>query len=127
MAQRVTYRRRNPYNTRANKIRVVKTPGGVLHSQHVKKLVNRPKCGDCGNALTGVPALRPRGYATLSKTNKSVSRVYGGSRCANCVKERIVRAFLIEEQKIVKKVVKDQTEATKREAGKAKSKNNKKR
>ncbi|GAV54225.1 hypothetical protein ZYGR_0AK07270 [Zygosaccharomyces rouxii] len=128
MAQRVTYRRRNPYNTRANKIRVVKTPGGVLHSQHVKKLVNRPKCGDCGNALPGIKAVRPRSYATLSKTNKSVSRVYGGSRCANCVKERVVRAFLIEEQKIVKKVVKEQTEAAKREAGKAKSKkNNKKR
>ncbi|AQZ13331.1 RPL34A (YER056C-A) and RPL34B (YIL052C) [Zygosaccharomyces parabailii] len=124
MAQRVTYRRRNPYNTRSNKIRVVKTPGGVLHSQHVKKLVSRPKCGDCGVALPGIAAVRPRAYATLSKTSKSVSRVYGGSRCANCVKERIVRAFLIEEQKIVKKVVKEQTEASKKDASKSKSKKN---
>jgi len=34
-----------------------------------------------------------------------VSRAYGGSRCAKCVRQRIVRAFLIEEQKIVKSVL----------------------
>ena len=33
---------------------------------------------------------------------------YGGSRCGKCVRERIMRAFLIEEQKIVKKVLKQQ-------------------
>ncbi|CAG62862.1 uncharacterized protein GVI51_M12375 [Nakaseomyces glabratus] len=114
MAQRVTFRRRNPYNTRSNKIKVVKTPGGILRAQHVKKLATRPKCGDCGIALPGIATLRPRQYASISKTHKTVSRVYGGSRCANCVKERIVRAFLIEEQKIVKKVVKEQTEAAKK-------------
>ena len=37
-----------------------------------------------------------------------MSRAYGGSRCAGCVKARIMRAFLIEEQKIVKKVLKQQ-------------------
>jgi large subunit ribosomal protein L34e len=42
----------------------------------------------------------------MSKTEKNVSRPYGGSRCANCVKDRIVRAFLIEEQKLVKQLVK---------------------
>jgi large subunit ribosomal protein L34e len=36
-----------------------------------------------------------------------VQRAYGGSRCANCVKDRVTRAFLIEEQKIVKKVMKE--------------------
>jgi large subunit ribosomal protein L34e len=36
-----------------------------------------------------------------------VRRAYGGSRCGNCVRDRIVRAFLIEEQKIVKKVLKE--------------------
>ncbi|QLL32318.1 hypothetical protein HG536_0C04870 [Torulaspora globosa] len=120
MAQRVTFRRRNPYNTRSNKIKVVKTPGGVLRAQHVKKLASRPKCGDCGAPLQGVATVRPRKYATLSKTQKTVSRVYGGSRCANCVKERIIRAFLIEEQKIVKRVVKEQVEAAKKDASKSK-------
>ena len=29
--------------------------------------------------LSGVPALRPREYATVSKSKKSVTRAYGGS------------------------------------------------
>ncbi|AWU78470.1 uncharacterized protein C5L36_0E05270 [Pichia kudriavzevii] len=107
MAQRVTFRRRNPYNTKSNQIKVVKTPGGKLVAQHVKKQATRPKCGDCGIPLPGIATLRPRGYASISKTQKTVSRAYGGSRCANCVKERVVRAFLIEEQKVVKKVLKE--------------------
>ena len=108
MAQRVTYRRRLSYNTKSNKIRVVKTPGGKLAVLYRKKTANTPRCGDCGNDLTGVPALRPREYSRLSKRQKTVTRAYGGSRCGSCVRSRIVRAFLIEEQKIVKKVLKAQ-------------------
>jgi len=37
-----------------------------------------------------------------------VRRAYGGSRCGDCVKQRILRAFLVEEAKIVKKVIKSQ-------------------
>lgn len=54
-----------------------------------------------------IPALRPREYSQISRPKKTVQRAYGGSRCANCVRDRIVRAFLIEEQKIVKKVLKE--------------------
>ena len=61
-----------------------------------------------------VPALRPREYATISRPKKTVQRAYGGSRCANCVKDRVVRAFLIEEQKIVKKVMKEAEKKGKR-------------
>ncbi|CAE7744137.1 RPL34B, partial [Symbiodinium sp. KB8] len=35
-------------------------------------------------------------YKRLKKREKRVNRAYGGSRCAHCVRERIVRAFLIE-------------------------------
>ncbi|KAI0767354.1 60s ribosomal protein l34-b [Fomes fomentarius] len=108
MAQRVTLRKRTPYNTTSNRRRVVKTPGGKLVYHHLKKLATSPKCGDCGIALPGVPALRPRQYATISKTSKTVSRAYGGSRCASCVKSRVLRAFLVEEAKIVKRVIKSQ-------------------
>ena len=109
MAQRVTIRKRTPYNTTSNRRRVVKTPGGKLVYHHLKKLPTAPKCGDCGIALPGVsnvcscergdvidhsdakiPALRPRQYATISKTKKSVRRAYGGSRCGDCVKQRCV-------------------------------------
>ncbi|KAI8924493.1 ribosomal protein L34Ae, partial [Entophlyctis helioformis] len=108
MAQRVTYRRRLSYNTKSNKTRVVKTPGGKLVVHYIHKKVAHPKCGDCGVALPGVPALRPVEFARISKRQKTVTRAYGGSRCATCVRSRIVRAFLVEEQKIVKKVIKSQ-------------------
>ncbi|KAI0521610.1 60S ribosomal protein l34 [Xylaria bambusicola] len=105
---RVVFRRRNPYNTKSQNTRVIRTPGGELRVLHIAKKASRVKCGDCGNALSGIPSLRPRQYATLSKPRKTVSRAYGGSRCSNCVRDRVVRAFLIEEQKIVKKVLKEQ-------------------
>ncbi|KAG0175492.1 60S ribosomal protein L34 [Apophysomyces sp. BC1034] len=108
MAQRLTYRRRLSYNTRSNRVHVVKTPGARLVYQYEKKPVKAPRCGDCGEALQGIKALRSRQFANVSKTQKSVSRSYGGSRCAPCVRSRIVRAFLIEEQKIVKRVLKTQ-------------------
>jgi len=111
---RVAYRRRNPYNTTSNNTRIIKTPGGKTRLLHIKKRGTFPKCGDCGTRLSGIPALRPREYAQLSKPKKTVQRAYGGSRCGNCVRDRIVRAFLIEEQKIVKKVLKEQTQAEKK-------------
>jgi large subunit ribosomal protein L34e len=37
MAQRVTLRKRQPYNTTSNRRRVVKTPGGKLVVHHLKK------------------------------------------------------------------------------------------
>jgi len=64
-------------------------------------------CGMLTLLFLQIPALRPREYSQISKPKKTVQRAYGGSRCANCVRDRIVRAFLIEEQKIVKKVLKE--------------------
>ena len=89
---RVTYRRRHSYNTRSNKTKVVKTPGGRLTVQYLTKKPKGPHCGDCGVRLAGIPALRPKKYSTVSKRQKNVSRAYGGSRCAHCVRERYVRA-----------------------------------
>ncbi|KAJ7218771.1 ribosomal protein L34Ae [Mycena rebaudengoi] len=100
MAQRVTLRKRQPYNTTSNRRRVVKTPGGKACLPPPQKIATSPKCGDCG---VGLP-----GYATISKRQKTVRRAYGGSRCGDCVKLRILRAFLVEEAKIVKKVIKSQ-------------------
>lgn len=88
MTNRVTLPKRSPYNTRSNKRRVVKTPGGKLRYHYTGKQPSAPKCGDCHTALAGVKALRPREYANASKTKKTVQRAYGGSRCANCVRTR---------------------------------------
>lgn len=122
---RITYRRRCAYNTKSNHIRPIKTPGGKLVAKYIKKQGNGPKCGDCGARLPGIPSLRPKEYKRLPKSQRTVARAYGGSRCAGCVKMRIVRAFLIEEQKIVKQVL-QQKKVKKADGKKSKSKKSKK-
>lgn len=65
----------------------------------------------------------------MSKSKKTVNRAYGGHLAAGVVRDRIVRAFMVEEQKIVKKVLKLQkakeassAKATSTKTGKAKKK-----
>ena len=104
---RIQYRRRHCYRTRSNIVKAVKTPGGRIVAHYHKKKASVPRCAEagCNLALAGIKALRPHQYKKTSKGNKTVSRAYGGSLCGPCVRTRIVRAFLIEEQKIVKQVL----------------------
>ncbi|KAG2519495.1 hypothetical protein JM16_007123 [Phytophthora kernoviae] len=110
---RITYRRRHSYATKSNGIKAVKTPGGKLVAQYRQKRTAGPKCGDCKQSLKGIKHLGSKEYKNVSKTHRTVSRAYGGSRCALCVRQRIVRAFLIEEQKIVKKVLMEKLKKSK--------------
>jgi large subunit ribosomal protein L34e len=103
MVKRVTLRRRNPYHTARNKIRQVKTPGARLVVHYVDKLAKGVRCRETGVRLSGIPVLRPREYAQLNKRQRSVSRAYGGCLSHKVVKDRIVRAFLTEEVKVIKK------------------------
>jgi large subunit ribosomal protein L34e len=114
MSQRLTLRRRLSYNTSSNRRKIVKTPGGKLTYHYIKKKASFPKCGDCKIKLNGVVPARPKKLMTMSKRLKTVNRTYGGSRCAKCVRERVIRSFLIEEQKIVTKVLKVQQQAVKK-------------
>lgn len=94
--------------------------GGKLVASYVKKPAKGPRCGDTGVKLNGIPALRPKQYKGVAKRVKSVSRTYGGSLSAAAVKARIVRAFLIEEQKIVKKVLQEKSKGKKKKKKKSK-------
>ncbi|KAK2196150.1 bifunctional Ribosomal protein L34e [Babesia duncani] len=107
MVQRVVYRRRCKYNTASNKTKRIKTPGGRVLLQKALKTSGKPKCGDCKKVLPGIAAARPHIYKTLKKRQRTVSRAYGGARCHSCVKDRIIRAFLKEEQKSLKKAVRE--------------------
>jgi large subunit ribosomal protein L34e len=57
-----------------------------------------------------------RGFKNAKGREKTVSRAYGGSRCHTCVRQRILRAFLIEEQKIGKKVLEEKLRKAKASA-----------
>ena len=115
MVQRLTYCRRLSYNTASNKTRLFRTPGKRIVYLYTKKVgkASKSACGVCPGRLRGVRAVRPKVLMRLSKTKKHVSRAYGGSMCAKCVRDRIKRAFLIEEQKIVVKVLKAQERSQK--------------
>ena len=108
MAQRITYRRRHSYNTISNRVRKVKTPGSRVIAQYVKKRGKGPRAPhdscDCGKRINGIAQLRPYHYKGLSRRQKSVSRPYGGVLCAGCVKSRIIRSFLLEEIKTIKRI-----------------------
>ncbi|RCV33951.1 hypothetical protein SETIT_7G124100v2 [Setaria italica] len=110
MVQRLTYRKRHSYATKSNQTRVVKTPGGRLVYQYTKKRASGPKCPVTGKKIQGIPHLRPAEYkrSRLSRNRRTVNRPYGGVLSGQAVRERIIRAFLVEEQKIVKKVLKIQ-------------------
>merc|ERR1712139_389935 len=109
-----------------NKQREVRTPGGKLVFQTIVKKAKAPKCGDCGKKLIGLPRLRPVEYSRLKKRERTVRRAYGGSRCASCVRSRIIRAFLIEEQKCVKQVLQEK-EKQRKQTEEAPSKGKKKK
>jgi len=102
---RYTRKGRHSYNSRSNKTRPVRTPGGKLVAQIITKRTKGPRCSDCKMAIQGVKHLHKSAYKNLKKRERTVSRVYGGSCCAPCVRQRIMRAFLLEEQKAVKKVL----------------------
>ncbi len=69
-------------------------------------LSHEQKCGDTGAELIGLPRLRPLKFMSISKRQKTVSRAYGGTLCGKAVRERIVRAFLVEEKKYALKLQK---------------------
>merc|ERR1711992_152515 len=106
--QRITYRRRLSYNTKSNRRKKVRTWGGKLVFQYLKKRPALPKCPMTGVKLKGVKPTRPADRKRLSLRHKKVFRAYGGVLSHKAVREKIVRAFLIEEQKLVQKVLKIQ-------------------
>lgn len=98
---------RHPYNTKSHKCKAVRTPGGKLVSHKIAKKSKGPICGapGCNVSLPGIKHLKSSAYKNLKKRERRVSRAYGGSLCGTCVREKIVRAFLLEEQRAVKKVL----------------------
>ena len=64
-----------------------------LNILYVQKQASVPKCGDCGDKLRGIKALRPaklKGTIT-SKRQKHVTRAYGGARCVPTIRRHVRR------------------------------------
>lgn len=74
-------------------------------ARQITKKSTGPKCGDSKVSIQGIKHVKATAYKNMKKRERTVSRAYGGTLTAKCLRERIVRAFLLEEQKAVKKVL----------------------
>merc|ERR1719337_490192 len=79
-----------------NNFRPVKTPGGKLVLHLIKKHTR-------GTGMQGVKVARPNDFRRMTSSRRTVSRAYGGILTGLEVRERIMRAFLIEEFRYYKK------------------------
>merc|ERR1712160_10968 len=95
LERRVTYKRRASYRTKGNKFRNIKTPGGKLSIQYLKKHTR-------GTRMAGVKVARPHDFKRMRGTARTVARPYGGVLTHAAVKDRITRAFMIEEINSIK-------------------------
>mmetsp|Transcript_10815 Transcript_10815/g.15767 ORF Transcript_10815/g.15767 Transcript_10815/m.15767 type:complete len:110 (-) Transcript_10815:47-376(-) len=93
------------YATKSRRSAPVKTPGGRLVAKVIKKKSKGPICSDCKCSLLGIKSMTNSAYKNSKKRQRTVSRAYGGSACGGCVKTRIMRAFLLEEHKAVKRIM----------------------
>ena len=103
MVQRLVYRRQNTYNTKSNKRRLVKTPGNRLTYLHRNKQKRLPRCALTKQKLHGIKPSRPGERSRIPKRKRRVTRAYGGVLSCKAVQEKILRAYLQEEMKNVKK------------------------
>lgn len=69
---------------------------------YLKKKRSVPRCAVTKEKLHGITPSRPCERPRMSRRLKTVKRAYGGVLSHKALKERIIRAFLIDEQKVVK-------------------------
>jgi len=83
--------------------KLTKTPGGFLVGRRRTKKTCIPSCPITGSFLNGVSTIRTTYKGKVR--HSSVRRAYGALISGRALRERIIRAFLIEEQKIVQRVL----------------------
>ena len=103
MAPRLVIRGKYNYHTPSNILKRVRTPGGRLTFHKTTKVRNPIVCGDTGVQLNGIKRLDKCQWKNAPKRVRTVSRTYGGVLCSRAVRHRILRAFLNEELKCIKR------------------------
>merc|ERR1712166_441996 len=103
---RFNKRRSFSYSTKSNKTRVIRTPGNRLNTLCLIKKKSQRTCPIEKKKIKGLSIPGSRRYSNLSKRKKNISRAYGGCLSIQALKKNITKAFLIEEKKLAKKVLK---------------------
>ncbi len=66
-----------------------KTPGGKTVLYHVLRKPKKARCAECGDVLKGISRERPKKMQNIPKSQKTVSRPYGGNLCSECMRKII--------------------------------------
>lgn len=80
-----------PQKTRSLRRTKVKTPGGRVVIHYTKRNPSIAKCGVCKRALHGLKRLRPSKLRSIPKSQRRVSRKFGGALCSRCSRNRIIQ------------------------------------
>lgn len=90
------------YKTRSNRRMKVRTPSGKLVHRRIKKHAKKHRCHECGLVLSSIARLRPAEFSRQKVSARRVHRAYGATMCGRCVKDKIIGAFLADEERIVR-------------------------
>ena len=71
-----------------------------------------------GQEASGESEARHGALKSLKKRERTVDQAFVGSHCSSCVLNRIIRAFLFEEQKCVKQILAEKDKPAKSETQK---------
>ena len=103
MAPRLDVRGKYNYHTESNRLKRIKTPGGRLTFHKLSKVRNPIIYENTDDQLNGIKRLDKCEWKNAPKRMRTVSRAYGGVLSSSAVRHRIMRAFLNEELKCIKK------------------------
>ncbi|MEM1753923.1 MAG: 50S ribosomal protein L34e [Nitrososphaerota archaeon] len=78
---------RRALRTRSRKRKQVRTPGGRLVTHYFDERPGMPRCGVCGKPLHGIRVEKP---SKTSKSERTISRIYGGNVCTSCLEDALV-------------------------------------
>lgn len=75
---------RGQFKSRTYRRVFVKTPSNRVVRHFEKRRPSKSKCASCGHVLAGMPHVRARELARLSKSVKRPQRPFGGQLCSPC-------------------------------------------
>jgi large subunit ribosomal protein L34e len=80
------------HRTRSKK-RVYKTlPGGRKTIHYKSEVISSSRCSLCGRQIGGIPQGSLSKIRKLTRTEKRISRPYGGKLCYKCLKDALKQA-----------------------------------
>jgi len=80
---------RGMYRSRSLKRKKVRVPGGNSVTHYRRKKTSKHVCAECGALLGGIPRGTPHEIGSISKSERSVSRPYGGYYCPSCLRKKL--------------------------------------